>query len=296
MREAVDEVLARHDGVATRALLLRAISAAELDDEIRRGRLTRVFRRTYCRPWDADLRRTRERAAVLSIGHPVVLSHATALRRWGLGDDHGTIHVTTPDDRTSRPQPGLIVHRAARAPRMVRLDGLPTVRAAVAVVTSWPVLPPAARRAPVIEGVRRAVVTPEELGREIDTCTRLPGRRELGRLVDLVAAGCQSELEIWGLLGVFDVPGLRQAVRQRPVSVGGATYYLDLAYDDERVAVELDGDRFHSTRRARDRDRRRDAALAGVGWLTLRFSYDRLTTDVDGCRHDTLRTLASRRR
>ena len=46
---------------------------------------------------------------------------------------------------------------------------------------------------------------------------------------------------------------------------------------------------------ARERDARRDAALASTGWLTLRFSYARLHSDIDGCRRETLAALARRR-
>jgi very-short-patch-repair endonuclease len=121
------------------------------------------------------------------------------------------------------------------------------------------------------------------------------GRAQLSRLIDALNAGCESELELWGYLAVFDVPGLRHARRQKVVHVGRRSYPLDLAYDEERVAVELDGYRFHSSREQRERDMRRDAALASIGWLTLRFSHERLHEDVAGCRRDTLTAVAVRR-
>jgi very-short-patch-repair endonuclease len=40
----------------------------------------------------------------------------------------------------------------------------------------------------------------------------------------------------------------------------------------------------------------RDAALASIGWLTLRFSHDRLHDDRAGCVRDALAVLAARRR
>jgi very-short-patch-repair endonuclease len=295
VRLAVDDLLERRGGVATRADLLTVLPAHAVDDEIRRGRLVRVFRRAYCRPWDADRIETVERAAVASVGPPIALSHLTALRRWGLIDAPSQVHVSIPAGRMSRPQPGLAVHRVDRPPPAVLHGGLPTVSAAAALVSSWPLLPARDRRAPIIAAARRRLVTPARLRAETSRHPRLPGRRDLDHLVDLLVAGCESELEIWGLLEVFDVPGLRHGVRQRRITVRGVVYRLDLAYDVERVAVELDGDRFHSSRDSRDRDRRRDAALATSGWVTLRFTWDRLHEDVAGCRRDTLATLARRR-
>jgi very-short-patch-repair endonuclease len=66
----------------------------------------------------------------------------------------------------------------------------------------------------------------------------------------------------------------------------GRSVFLDAAYREARVVVELDGARFHHGRRARQRDMRRDSALAAVGWLVLRFSCERLTQDPAGCRAD----------
>ena len=56
----------------------------------------------------------------------------------------------------------------------------------------------------------------------------------------------------------------------------------------------MDGDRYHRSAEQRERDRRKDTALASIGWLCLRYSHERLHNDVDGCRHDTLATPARR--
>lgn len=92
------------------------------------------------------------------------------------------------------------------------------------------------------------------------------------------------------------MPGLSHAVRQKVFRIGAATYRTDLAYEEERVVVELDGERFHSTCEQRERDRVRDVAFATIDWLTLRYSHARLHRDVRGVRRDTLRTLEARRR
>jgi very-short-patch-repair endonuclease len=75
----------------------------------------------------------------------------------------------------------------------------------------------------------------------------------------------------------------------------GRRYRVDLGFEEERVAVEMDGERWHSTPQQRERDRRRDAALAAIGWVVLRLSHDRLHRDVGGCRSDVLAALAARR-
>jgi hypothetical protein len=92
----------------------------------------------------------------------------------------------------------------------------------------------------VIDAVRGRLVSATDV-REAASSPALSGRRELLEVLALLEAGCESELEIWGHLGVFDLPGLRHGVRQKVVRVHGVRYRLDLAYEAEKVAVELDG-------------------------------------------------------
>ncbi len=125
---------------------------------------------------------------------------------------------------------------------------------------------------------------------------RLAGRAELARLVALLADGCQSELEIWGCLQVLRGPGMPAFVQQRPVAVAGQTFFLDAAYDDVLLAVEMDGAARHGSRQQRERDIRRDALIATVGWQTLRFSFARMTRSPESCRREIRSVHAARRR
>lgn len=298
MRTQIDELLGRRSDVASRADLLTVASRNELDDEIARGRLVAPFPRAYCRPWNVHHAPVLDRAALVSVGRPAALSHVTALRHWGM-DVPATsrVHVTVPIRRHPiGRQPGLVVHRTRVRTPVRTLDGLIVVSPALAVVRSWPLLIGPDRRAPAIEAVRRRIATADELREAATRARGMAGRGQLLGLIGYLAAGCESELELWGYLGVFDVPGLRHGVRQKAFDVNGTSYRADLAYENERVAVELDGYAYHSTRDHRERDMRRDAALASIGWLTLRFSHERLHRDVAGCRRDTLAALAARLR
>ncbi len=131
-------------------------------------------------------------------------------------------------------------------------------------------------------------MTVAELRTEEARRPSLPGRRELRSLVDLVAQGCQSELEIWGVREVLQAPGMPRFVQQHPVALPFGTVHLDAAIPELRVDVELDGAAFHGSSEARERDTRRDVALAGLGWVVLRFSYRRLTREPEACRQEIL--------
>ncbi len=297
VRPEIDELLGRTGGVATRARLLRVVTRNQLDHEVRTGRLLTPFPGAFCRPWDADIEAVLHRAALTSVGPPAALSHLTALQHWQLiAGRPEDIHVAVPASRAPRSRPGLTLHRVARFPRVVRVEGLIVVTPAEAVVSSWPLLPGDERRSPAIAMLRRRLDTAQHLRAAIEVSPRLAGRRELDHLVDLLDSGCESELELWGHLSVFDAPGLRHGVRQLVVRAGRRRYRLDLGFELERVAVEMDGRAFHSSDEQRERDIRRDAALATTGWLTLRYSHRRLHRDPAGCRRDTLAVLATRRR
>jgi very-short-patch-repair endonuclease len=297
MREAIESYLSEHDRVGERSQLLAVVSRDELDDEIRRGHLVRLYPRVYARPWDADELTARWRAALLSIGPPSALSHVTALRAWGLpvpASWADSIHVTVPNSRRISASVDVVLHRTRRQLPVTALSGLPVLSREAAICSSWPQLTGADQRAPAIVAVRSRATSPQRLHAEATAAVRLPHRSRLLGLTRLLQMGCESELELWGYTQVFDIAGLRHSVRQRTLRVGGHTYRLDLAYERERLAVELDGRAYHASPSQWERDIRRDLALATAGWQTIRLSHARLTTDVGGCRRDVLAVLAAR--
>jgi len=72
--------------------------------------------------------------------------------------------------------------------------------------------------------------------------------------------------------------------------------YLDLYAEEERVDVELDGAGVHGDPRQREIDLRRDALLATVGVLVVRFSHRRLVQEAGAVRREVVEILAARRR
>lgn len=267
-----------------------------LDDAVRTGSLIRPFRGVYVLADHAQDPSALWRAALLTTP-AAAISCASALQVWGLlPPGGGATHLTAPA-AVGHPgrQPGLVVHRRRRATSgVVRLtSGLVVTAPELSLIDAWPELPADDRRALLINRIRDGRLRTTNLRAALDRGT--PGRREIQRMVELVEAGCQSELEIWGVAHVFAHPSLPPARAQRPVRLRGRTVYLDRAYDDVLVAVELDGAAFHFRPEQRERDMARDAELAALGWLVLRFSYRRLHADPDGVRAEIARVIATRR-
>jgi very-short-patch-repair endonuclease len=118
----------------------------------------------------------------------------------------------------------------------------------------------------------------------------------MDKLFRLLSLGIHSELEAWGHEHVFNDSRLPPSRAQVPVRLpSGRTIYLDRLYDEELVNVELDGAAYHGLPRQRERDLRRDSALASLGFVTVRFSHPRLHADHEQAVDELLATLAMRR-
>jgi very-short-patch-repair endonuclease len=276
--------------------------------------LTRVSRRTIG-TWVAEGKLVRVRPGVVALpsqgwrtrlaaaldGRLAVASHVTALALWELIEHPpGPVHVTVELAASGRGSSGVVLHRSPGIFDRRRLvDGLAATSVERSIVDTWgrpTATDRSAVRAAAITAVRRRLCSPQELTGELEQRPRLAGRAELARLVALLADGCQSELEIWGCLRVFRAPGMPPFVQQRRVVVDGQTFSLDVAYDDVLLAVEMDGAAWHGSRQQRERDIRRDALLATVGWQTVRFSYGRMTATPERCRRDVWSAYTARRR
>ena len=295
MAQDVCELLGERGWIAGPELLGR-VSRSTVGRWVAAGTLVRLSPAVFALPSAADDWRVRVTAALH--GRDAVASHATALALWELaGHPPGPVHITVPRGSSARGTPGVTVHRVDRlvAMRVGPVDVSPPARA---VVDTWGVGSPSRPevRAAAIDAVRRRLCSPRDLARELGRSTRLPGRAELVRLTGLLADGCRSELEIWGCLEVLRGPGMPVFVHQRPVTVDGTTFLLDAACEASMLAVEMDGAAWHGSKAQRERDIRRDAALATVGWQTLRFSYTRLTGSPIVCRQEILAVHAARLR
>ena len=153
----------------------------------------------------------------------------------------------------------------------------------------------AQRRRSSIRAVNDRLSTAQRIGDALATAPRVGGRAGLRTLVERLAAGCRSPLEIWGHDHVFVGPGLPAFRRQARLRVGGRTYYLDMYAESERVDVELDGAATHGLAGQREIDLRRDALLATAGVLVVRFSHRRLVHEGDQVRREVIAVPAARR-
>src|SRR3984957_12068298 len=103
---------------------------------------------------------------------------------------------------------------------------------------------------------------------------RYPGRRGIARArlaITLFDAGAQSPKETWLRLVLINA-GLPRPQTQIPVrdETGNAIAYLDMGWEDVKVAVEYDGDQHRSDRYQYNCDVRRSEIFHRLGWTVIR--------------------------
>lgn len=104
------------------------------------------------------------------------------------------------------------------------------------------------------------------------------GPKAVDRLTELTAPGAEAAFRSWlerhtgGLISAAGLPppAWNVELRDKAMKVIGIG---DAVWIEERVVVELDGLRFHSTPEQRRRDNRKDRRLVSEGWLVLRYTW-----------------------
>ena len=266
---------------ASTAALAREVDPRSIRRWLSSGRLVRLHPGWVTLPALADDWTVRAHAATGYTGG--LLSHMSALAVHGVVDTEVTrLDVTVPVADRIRTSRLLRVHRSNRPCRIVTARGLAATDVARSLVDTWGDAHRAralrgfdgVARSAVLRATRERRVTVAQLEAELPAVPRLAGRAALLELLEEVRAGVQSHLEMLGRRALLSMPGLPIPRLQYRVLLPDGPVHLDAAWPEVLLAVEFDGAAFHSDPEARQRDLRRDAALAALGWVVLRFRYE----------------------
>jgi very-short-patch-repair endonuclease len=262
-------------GVVSHAQLVElGFSRHAIRRRLQSDRLHRLHPGVYAVGHWALTQESRDLAAVFACGPQALLSHRAAGRRLGLLKWAGDIEVTA--TRGCKPKPGIVIHRTRLIHPDDRIDaeGIPTTSPARTLVDLADVLSDRHLAAAVNEAEVQRVF---DLTAIEEALERLPGRRGRHRFKRALAAyteplGYTTTQAERLLLGLCKDQGL-----PRPQRVAMLGYELDFYWADARLAIEVDGGRFHRTRRAFHEDRRRDRRLAAAGIQVARVPWLDLT-------------------
>lgn len=202
--DQLNALVADQAGVVSRTQLLDlGFSDSVVKAQLRASRWQRVYTGVFA-TFTGDLPELAGVwAALLLAGPGAVASHATALRLFGMRSlpDDATIHVSVSHKRQISPRPGLVVHRRCglaavvhpvRHPPSVRLED------AVLHVAADPARDGgrSGGMAVVADACQRRLTNVTRLRAALDRLPVLPGRRTLAGVLDDVAEGAHSFLEL----------------------------------------------------------------------------------------------------
>lgn len=217
------------------------------------------------------------------------LSHETAGALWALpGVKDDAIHVVTGLDRRVR-LAGVRGHRSGALfdADLTTLQRIPVTTPARSIVDLSAQLTHRQLGSVVDDAVRRRVLSLESFRRCVARLAEAPGRRT-SVLQELLAERLpgynpgDSDLET-RVLRLLVAHGYPPPAQQHRVRLGGRTFRIDLAYPVLRLAIELDGWEFHSSRSAFDDDRTRANLLVAHGWSVVRFTSRSSDEEILAC-------------
>lgn len=287
--------LVQHELPATRTALTSRFGKAALETALRRGQVERVLSEFYAATPIA--RTTRVRAAATSrwLGDRGVVGGTTAAFLMGLlASDPRVVHVVGRPRMHVRGPAWMRIRHRAPEPRTVVTNGVLVAQPADVAIQAWEQLPSPASTNVVIEAVRCELTSAAIIAARARDYPTLRRRRELVALLDDLAGGIDSFLELHAAREVFVGPGFPTLERHVKVRTTTRVYEADFYHREARVDIETDGRRFHSRDDARRRDIERDVSLAATGTLTLRFTFEDIMGRPQWCRRQTMAAIDAR--
>ena len=270
-------------GLFTRSQAHRAdVSDRMLQARVRQGRHDRLSREVFRIAGAPSTWHQRLLAAAWSGGPECCVSHraAAALHRYD-GFRAEIVEVVHPQRRDYRGIPGVTVHvTSVLDPCDRALCGPIPVTTPVRTLIDLGAVVRIERLEEALDGAERdgTIDRFDLIARH--AAIRQSGRNGVGPLARLLearevhAATPQSVLER-RMLRVLAGAGLPVPECQvRVPRADGKTAFLDLAYAQVRVGIELDGQAWHATARQRQRDYERQNQVVIGDWSILRFTFE----------------------
>ncbi|HEX7089989.1 MAG TPA: type IV toxin-antitoxin system AbiEi family antitoxin domain-containing protein [Longimicrobiales bacterium] len=274
----IAELAGRQRGVVTASQLRAAgFDQQAIKRRLRAGRLHRLHRGVYLAGHPVSPDGAAELAAVLACGAGSVVSHQTSARLWRLPaflERTGPIHVTVAG-RDARHRPGIVVHRVrALAPPDVRhVDGIPATSPARTLLDLASLLPLHDLELTLADARALRLVTDRDLAEVLERAGTGRGAGALRRLLELERSHglsrSEAERRLFTLVQAAALPLPKKNARVGRLQV-------DFLWRREKVVVEVDGYAYHSSKRAFERDRERDAQLAAHGHTVIRVTWRQL--------------------
>jgi very-short-patch-repair endonuclease len=292
----VRSAVARDAAPRTYAQLRQVAGRTAIDGAIARGDLVRLLPNQYCLAAHSESWLMRAHAAVAWAGPRAALSGQAALAAWQYAPiPVGVIDVVVPAGGHRR-GPSWLRVRSLTAPyrTFTVAPNTALVDPALALTLGYGSLPPRERANFVHGAIHRGLTTAGELETVLSTLPRVRDRAELAQRVQLIAAGAESYLEERAMSAVLRGKAFSEFVFQHRVRINGVSYRIDAFHPPTLTAFEMDG-AGHGEPAQRQYDVTRDAAIAAIGMLTVRYTFNDIISRPRWCQSNALEVIAARR-
>jgi hypothetical protein len=268
--EAAD-LLARSGGIATAAQLLTVMTRQQLDVQVSKGGLVRIWYGVYARAQPDLLGRLA--ALDVFMGRFAVASMGTAAALYGFDTENTTaVHVLDPGVRM-RSTADLVVHQRTGAPLQWVASRRATAPAWTAVEVARQLSRPRAL-ATLDAALRSLWCTPGDLEQAVLGQRGRRGIAAVRELLPFADACSESAMESEARLVMIDhglpVPELQFTIR----ALSGQRWRVDFAWPRARVAAEYESVEWHAGRAEMLRDKARFAGVQETGRIVVPITID----------------------
>lgn len=258
----------RAHGVITRAEALAVgVSRHQVQRRLRDGSLLPLYPGVYRLGHRAPSTEAEYTAAVKACGKGAGISGLAGAYLLGMiRDKPRWPEVTAPTDRRI---PGVVVHRARRTGlQLTHVRGVPVTSPAQIMVDIAGRLSGEELAAAGHEALVRYNCTPDRVMKALELRPNAPGAEKLRRVLNGEERVSLSALERRFLLVLR-----RERLLLPETNIKASGRFVDCRWPALSLTVELDSYRFHSSRQAWERDRRRERDARRRGDELLRYTY-----------------------
>ena len=197
------------------------------------------------------------------------------------------------------PRTGATIHRVQSIPKcdITTISSIPTTNASRLLVDVGAVVDEETLELALKDAYRKGLTSRPRLKWRIEElcCRGRPGCSAIKKLMGELGSGptTGSGLEV-RLARLIKRSDLHAPERQYEISDGRFVARPDFVYAEQKVAVEADGHRWHTSRAAWERDLRRRNELQRLGWIVIHVTRKDVDTRPEGVIEDIRNVLRLR--
>jgi very-short-patch-repair endonuclease len=272
---AIARIASGQHGVVTRAELLGAgVTKRQIEKRLASGALIREYRGVYRVGHRAPSVEARYMAAVKAGGEEALLAGRAAAHLLGI------VRGRPPEPTVIAPKPRRVrglrvrVRRGLEPRNGTKVAGIPVTTVPLTLVALSPDLTIEELARACHEAGVRYGTTPRQVEKELARRPNAPGAKKLRMVLSGEQRITLSALER-RFLKLVEEANLPLPETNRPA--GGRR--VDCRWPEHRLTVELDSYRFHRSRHAWERDRRREREAYARGDQIRRYTHDDVIDD-----------------